>query len=60
MTQREIELLTGTNQPQDQVDLLCAFGVRVDVNPLGIPEVLVEDIEPELPLGYECAEEEQI
>jgi hypothetical protein len=59
MTQREIELLTGSKQPQDQAELLCAIGVPVEVSPLGIPKVCIEEIEPELPLGYECAEEEQ-
>jgi len=59
MTQQEIELLTGTKQPQDQAELLCAIGVPVDVSPLGIPKVCIEEIEAKLPLGYESAEEEQ-
>ncbi|HCX88133.1 MAG TPA: hypothetical protein DG761_08910 [Gammaproteobacteria bacterium] len=59
MTQREIELLTGSKQPQDQAELLCVIGVAVEVSPLGIPKVCIEEIELKLPLGYECAKEGQ-
>jgi hypothetical protein len=59
MTQQEIELLTGTKKPQDQVERLCAIGVPVSISPLGIPKVCIEEIEAKLPLGYECADEEQ-
>ena len=58
MTQREIELLTGTKHPQEQAELLCAIGVPVEVSPLGIPKVCIEEVEATLPLGYESAEEE--
>ena len=59
MTQQEIELLTGRKQPQDQVERLCTIGIPVKVSPLGIPKVSIEEIELKLPLGYECADEEQ-
>ena len=59
MTQQEIELLTGRKQPQDQVELLYAIGIPVDVSPLGIPKVSIEETELKFPLGYECADEEQ-
>ena len=59
MTRCELELLTGRKQPQDQVERLCAIGIPVKVCPLGIPKVSIEEIEAKLPLGYECADEEQ-
>ena len=59
MTQQEIELLTGRKQPQDQVELLYAIGIPVDVSPLGIPKVSIEETELKFPLGYECADEGQ-
>ena len=58
MTQWEIELLTGSKQPQDQAAQLSAIGVPVKVCPLGIPKVYIEEIELELPSGYECFDEE--
>jgi len=58
MTQREIELLTGSKQPQDQAAQLSAMGIPVKVCPLGIPKVCIEEIELELPSGYKCFEEE--
>jgi hypothetical protein len=51
--------LIGSKQLQDQVELLCAIGIPVKVSPLGIPKVSIEEIELKLPLGYECADEEQ-
>ncbi|MBT3429705.1 MAG: DUF4224 domain-containing protein [Proteobacteria bacterium] len=59
MTRCELELLTGRKQPQDQVELLYAIGIPVDVSPLGIPKVSIEETELKFPLGYECADEEQ-
>ena len=59
MTRCELELLTGRKQPQDQVERLCTIGIPVKVSPLGIPKVSIEEIELKLPLGYECADEEQ-
>ena len=59
MTRCELELLTGRKQPQDQVELLYAIGIPVKVCPLGIPKVSIDEIELKLPLGYECADEEQ-
>ncbi len=58
MTQREIELLTGTKQRQDQVELLCAIGVPVEITPLGIPKVRIEEVDAKLPLGNEYPEPE--
>ena len=58
MTQREIELLTGSKQPQDQAAQLSAMGIPVKVCPLGIPKVCIEEIELELPSGYECFDDE--
>lgn len=54
MNHREIELLTRSKQPQDQVALLRANGVPVKVCPLGIPKIYIEEIElkPPLDLGY--------
>ncbi len=51
MTQREIELLTRTKQPQDQVELLCEIGIPVEVSVLGIPKVRIEEVVAELPFG---------
>ena len=58
MTRCELSLLTGRKQPQDQVERLYAIGISVKVSPLGIPKVIIEEIELKLPLGYECAGEE--
>ena len=56
MTHREIALLTGTKSRQDQVELLCEIGIPVEVSPLGIPKVRIEEVVAELPFGDECPE----
>ena len=58
MTHREIELLTGTKSRQDQVELLCEIGIPVEITPLGIPKVRIEEVDAKLPLGDECPEPE--
>ena len=37
---------------------ISAIGFPVKVCPLGIPKVYIEEIELELPSGYECFDEE--
>ena len=53
MTHREIELLTGTKSRQDQVELLRKRGIPLEVSPLGIPKVRIEEVDAKLPLGDE-------
>ena len=53
MTHREIALLTGTKSRQDQVELLRGKGIPLEVSPLGIPKVRIEEVDAKLPFGDE-------
>ena len=52
MTKKELEFVTGSKQQHHQAQLLAAKGIPVMLTRQGLPMVMVEDVEPELPADF--------